>query len=76
MHAISLGIVAVSWFPALAVPLTAFAVMVAILQVVLGLHYPSDVLAGAVLDAALGVTSLWTAPALLIVLHRALGSGS
>jgi len=59
LHAVSFGIVAVSWFPVLALPLTAFAVLVAMSRVVLGLHYPSDVLAGVVLGALLGGGSLW-----------------
>ncbi|MEO8748404.1 MAG: phosphatase PAP2 family protein [Rhodanobacter sp.] len=46
LHAISLGIVAVSWFPALAMPLSMFAVLAAMSRVVLRLHYPTDVLAG------------------------------
>lgn len=41
----------------LALPLTLFAVLVAMSRVVLGLHYPSDVLAGAALGALLGLAS-------------------
>lgn len=74
LHAISLGIVAANWFPVLALPLAVFAALVATSRVVLGLHYPSDVLAGAMLGAALGVTSLWAAHALLMVLHGAMDS--
>jgi len=33
--------------------------------VILGLHYPTDVLAGAALGALLGVGSLWLDPVLL-----------
>lgn len=41
----------------LALPLTLFAVLVAMSRVVLGLHYPSDVLAGAALGTLLGLAS-------------------
>ena len=57
LHAVSFGIVAAGWFPVLALPLALFAVLVAMSRVVLGLHYPSDVLAGAALGAALGLGS-------------------
>lgn len=59
LHAFSFSIVAVAWFPALAVPLAAFTLLVAMSRVVLGLHYPTDVVAGAVLGVALGAGSLW-----------------
>jgi hypothetical protein len=38
------------------------AVLTALVRVMLGLHYSSDVLAGAVLGAALALTSLWLLP--------------
>jgi undecaprenyl-diphosphatase len=65
LHAVSFGIVAAGWFPVLALPLTLFAVLVAMSRVILGLHYPTDVLAGAVLGAMLGVGSLWIDPLLM-----------
>jgi undecaprenyl-diphosphatase len=40
-----------TYFPALAWILVPFTVLVAISRVVLGLHYPSDVLAGAAVGA-------------------------
>lgn len=57
LHAVSFGIIAAGWFPVLVLPLTLFAVLVAMSRVVLGLHYPSDVLAGAALGAVLGLAS-------------------
>lgn len=59
LHAFSFSIVAVAWFPVLALPLAAFTLLVAMSRVVLGLHYPTDVVAGAVLGVALGTGSLW-----------------
>ena len=51
LHAVAFSIVAVAYYPLLAWPLVPFTLLVAASRVVLGLHYPSDVLAGAVLGA-------------------------
>jgi undecaprenyl-diphosphatase len=53
LHAVSFTLIAVSAFPALGLVLVPAAVLIALSRVVLGLHYPSDVLAGALLGAAL-----------------------
>jgi undecaprenyl-diphosphatase len=47
-----------SYFPELASVLLTFTTLVALSRVVLGLHYPTDVAAGAVLGGMLGFTSL------------------
>ncbi|WIG55691.1 MAG: putative membrane-associated phospholipid phosphatase, PAP2 superfamily [Rhodanobacteraceae bacterium] len=67
LHAVSFTIVAVAWFPFLALPLIVFTVLVAASRVVLGLHYPSDVLAGVLIGIALGAVSLWSVSTLAVV---------
>ena len=46
------------FYPALEGPLYFLAVSIGVSRVVLGMHYLSDVLAGALLGSALGVASL------------------
>lgn len=53
LHAVSFSLVAVVHYPALAWLLLPFTALVALSRLVLGLHYPSDVLAGAALGAGL-----------------------
>ena len=51
LHAVAFSIVAIAFYPVLAWLLVPFTLLVAASRVVLGLHYPSDVLAGAALGA-------------------------
>jgi undecaprenyl-diphosphatase len=51
LHAVSFGILLAHHYPAFAWPLGGFALLVAASRVVLGLHYPSDVLAGGLIGA-------------------------
>lgn len=58
LHAVAFSVVALSYYPALAWLLLPFTLLVGLSRVVLGLHYPSDVLAGAALGAAVAWVSL------------------
>ncbi|HET7766673.1 MAG TPA: phosphatase PAP2 family protein, partial [Burkholderiales bacterium] len=58
LHAVAFSMVAISFYPALAWLLVPFTLLVASSRVVLGLHYPSDVLAGAALGAIIALASL------------------
>ena len=51
LHAVIFSIVAIAYYPQLSVILIPFTVMIGLSRVVLGLHYPSDVLAGASVGA-------------------------
>ena len=62
LHAVSFSMVIVYSFPELAVLVVPFALLVAASRVVLGLHYPSDVLAGAALGVFLAVASIQLIP--------------
>lgn len=62
LHAVSFSLVAIAYYPWLASLLLPFSVGVALSRVVLGLHYPSDVLAATALGALLAVLSLRLLP--------------
>jgi undecaprenyl-diphosphatase len=57
LHAVIFSMVALNYYPQLAVILMPFAIMVGLSRVVLGLHYPSDVLAGALIGVAIATLS-------------------
>ncbi len=63
LHAVSFSVVALAWFPLLAPLLLTFTLLVAASRVVLGLHYPSDVLAAIAIGLLLGGAALLLGPA-------------
>ena len=62
LHAVAFTVVALAYYPALAWLLIPFTASVALSRVVLGLHYPSDVLAATAIGSALAALSLWLLP--------------
>jgi len=58
LHAVSFTLLATASFPSLAWVLVPFAALVAASRVVLGLHYPSDVVAGGLIGAGLAFGAL------------------
>lgn len=64
LQAMGFTIVAWAWYPPLAPLLLGFTALVAASRVILGLHYPSDVLAAIVIGGGLGGASIWLLPPL------------
>ena len=58
LHAVAFTLLAVAYFPAWAAPLAVVVLLIALSRVILGLHYPTDVAAGAVLGGTIGFASL------------------
>ena len=62
LQAVLFSTIAVAWFPALVLLLLPTVILIALSRVVLGLHYPTDVLVGAFIGWALAATALWVYP--------------
>jgi undecaprenyl-diphosphatase len=62
LHAVAFSLVAMAHYPVLAWLLVPFTASVAASRVVLGLHYPSDVLAATGIGVTLAGVSLWIVP--------------
>ena len=58
LHAVGFSVVAVAYFPVLIWLVLPFTLLVAASRVILGLHYPSDVLAGALVGLSIADTVL------------------
>ena len=59
LHAVAFSIVAVAYYPALAWLVWPFTLLVGMSRPILGLHYPSDVFAGALLGGVIASASLY-----------------
>jgi len=62
LHAVAFTAVASSHYPILGWVLLPFSAAVAASRVVLGLHYPSDVLAASAIGGTLAALSVWLGP--------------
>ena len=59
LHAVAFTIVILGYYPFLAWVVVPFTALVALSRLVLGLHYPSDVLAGAFIGTVVAGASFW-----------------
>ena len=66
LHAVCFTLLLASYFPEWTAALVGLALLIALSRVILGLHYPTDVAAGAVLGGSLGFGSSLLGPSWLI----------
>jgi undecaprenyl-diphosphatase len=65
LHAVCFTVMLTAYVPELTGALVALAALIALSRVILGLHYPTDVAAGAALGGSLGFGSVMLGPQLL-----------
>ena len=58
LHAVSFTVVVMHYYPEMGLICIPFAIAVALSRIILGLHYPTDVIAGALLGSTLAMTSI------------------
>lgn len=58
LHAVTFSVMLLAYYPVLSIVVLPFTGLVALSRVVLGLHYPSDVIAGALIGAAIASFSI------------------
>jgi undecaprenyl-diphosphatase len=59
LHSVGFSLVLAYYFPMSTLVLIPFTLLVGASRMVLGLHYPSDVLGGALVGATIGLLSVW-----------------
>jgi len=67
LHAVAFTVIICGIFPGYAPVLVPYALLVAASRPILGLHYPSDVLAGAAIGAGAAACSLWVVRATQLI---------
>jgi undecaprenyl-diphosphatase len=59
LHAVIFSMVAIHYYPMLALALIPFTILIGLSRPILGLHYPSDVLVGALIGILISMTSFY-----------------
>ena len=59
LHAVIFSMVAIHYYPMLAIALIPFTILIGLSRPILGLHYPSDVLVGALIGILISMTSFY-----------------
>lgn len=59
MHAVGFSIILIAYYPMWSIIVIPFTLLVALSRLVLGLHYPSDVIAGALIGSLTAAASLY-----------------